>query len=169
MDQNFYFCQGDLVQYSPTWCNILKVQCFPDPIIWMQRMTTKSQIRGTIPASLDTWWRLLVPVCPDTGYIPHFQLLETLSSFWKPKWCNPEADWACLKGGLCCGGSVHRNTLIPFWLNSCKFWLHALTCGQRETTFAIRAVLISRKYIQQWHLGLAGGTFFWHSHHQVWR
>ena len=86
-DQDFYFCQGrrDRVQCFPTWCNILKVQCFPDPIIWRQRMTTQSQIKGTISRprtiSTDTWWRHLVSVCHDIGYCHHIEM-NTLSSFW---------------------------------------------------------------------------------------
>ena len=81
-------------------------------------------------------WHRIYSSFPATG--DALQLLET-------KMMPFRAKRACWEGGLCCGGSAHRNTLIPFWLNSCKFWLHALTCGQRETAFAIRAVSICRK------------------------
>ena len=73
-------------------------------------------------------WHRISSSFPDAG--DSLQLLETkMMPFRDPR-------SSCLLGGRgpCCGEAAHHKPLIPFWLNSCKFGLHALMCGQWETT-----------------------------------
>ena len=119
-------------------------------------MTTKSQIRGTVLTRDEGCRCQWIMTCPDTFLISRYRRHSP-----SPASGNHNDAIQRLLGGwaACCGGTAHHKTLIPFWLNSCKFGLHALTCGQYETpgraaSRALGLCLISRKdpRFQEWHL-----------------
>ena len=134
MDQEFYFCQADLVQSNflpldvifwkfnvSLWSHNLDAENDNQKSNKRNRPGLCWHVMKTVGVSWS--WHARIPSSfPDTGDTLHLKLLETKMMPFRDCW---EAG-PC----SCCGGAAHHNTLIPFWLNSCKFGLHAIKCRQ---------------------------------------